>query len=108
VEDTGIGMTRDQQGRVGTPFYQVDGGHARSHEGTGLGLALVKQMARLHGGSVEIDSEPGRGTKVTVALSSIYAKGANVTPLYKQADDESVRIIRVFEERENGTHRKTA
>lgn len=108
VEDTGIGMTRDQQGRAGTPFYQVDGGHARAQEGTGLGLALVKQMAKLHGGSVEINSEPGRGTKVTVALASIHAKGTNVAPMQKAADDESVRIIRVFEERENGTQRKTA
>ena len=108
VEDTGIGMTRDQQGRAGTPFYQVDGGHARAQEGTGLGLALVKQMAKLHGGSVEIDSEPGRGTKVTVALASIQAKGTNVALMQKAADDESVRIIRVFEERENGTQRKTA
>jgi cell cycle sensor histidine kinase DivJ len=108
VEDTGIGMTRDQQGRAGTPFYQVDGSHARAQEGTGLGLALVKQMAKLHGGSIEIDSEPGRGTKVTVALASIHAKGTNVAPMQKAPDDESVRIIRVFEERENGTQRKTA
>lgn len=108
VEDTGIGMTREQQSRAGTPYYQADGGNARAHEGTGLGLALVMQMAKLHGGSVEINSEPGRGTKVTVALASIHAKGANVTPLHKAGEDESVRIIRVFEERDHGTQRKTA
>jgi two-component system, cell cycle sensor histidine kinase DivJ len=107
VEDNGIGMTLDQQRRVGTPFYQVNGGHARSHEGTGLGLALVKQMARLHGGSVEIDSVAGRGTKVTVALSTFQAKGQNAAPA-QQAADESARIIRVFEERGHGTQRKTA
>ncbi len=108
VEDTGIGMTREQQSRAGTPYYQADGGNARAHEGTGLGLALVMQMAKLHGGSVEINSEPGHGTKVTVALASIHAKGANVTSLHKAGEDESVRIIRVFEERDHGTQRKTA
>ena len=107
IEDNGIGMTTDQQRRVGTPFYQVNGGHTRSHEGTGLGLALVKQMAKLHGGSVEISSEPGRGTKVTVALSPLKTTGAGATPT-QSATDESVRIIRVFEERGNDTQRKTA
>ncbi len=107
VEDNGIGMTANQQRLVGTPFYQVNNGHTRSHEGTGLGLALVKQMARLHGGSVEIDSEPGRGTKVTVALAPLQAKGAEPTSA-QTAADESVRVIRVFEERGNGTQRKTA
>jgi two-component system, cell cycle sensor histidine kinase DivJ len=108
VEDTGIGMDDDQRSQVCTPFYQAEGGAARSHEGMGLGLALVSQMAKLHGGSVEIESEVGRGTKVTVALAPIHARGANVTPLYPIANDESVRIIRVYEERENGTQRKTA
>ena len=107
VEDNGIGMTANQQRLVGTPFYQVNNGHTRSHEGTGLGLALVKQMARLHGGSVEIDSEPGRGTKVTVALAPLQARGAEPTSA-QTAADESVRVIRVFEERGNGTQRKTA
>ncbi len=108
VEDTGIGMNEDQRSQVCTPFYQAERGAARSHEGMGLGLALVSQMAKLHGGSVEIDSEVGLGTKVTVALAPIHAKGANVTPLYPVANDESVRIIRVYEERENDTQRKTA
>ncbi len=107
VEDNGIGMTMEQQRRVGTPFYQVNNGHTRSHEGTGLGLALVKQMAKLHGGSVEIDSEPGRGTKVTVALSPLRSTAAD-TVLSPTAADESVRIIRVYEERAHGTQRKTA
>lgn len=108
VEDTGIGMTREQLGFAGTPFYQADSSYARGKEGAGLGLALVKQMAKLHGGSVEIDSVPGKGTKVAVALSPVQPKRANVTPLHRQQEDESVRIIRVFEERENGTQRKTA
>jgi hypothetical protein len=50
------------------PFGQVDGGLARRHSGTGLGLPLARQLAELHGGSLDVDSEKGRGTTITVSL----------------------------------------
>ena len=49
-------------------FGQVDAGLARPHEGTGLGLPLARKLAELHGGSLAIESETGRGTTVTVML----------------------------------------
>jgi signal transduction histidine kinase len=49
-------------------FGQVDAGLARPHEGTGLGLPLARKLAELHGGSLTIESEKGRGTTVTVTL----------------------------------------
>lgn len=64
VTDTGCGIAAEHLPRVFDRFYQVDS--SRSSEGTGLGLALVKSIADLHGGSVAIVSEPERGTSITL------------------------------------------
>ena len=68
VSDTGPGMTPDEIATALEPFGQVDGGIARQHDGTGLGLPLARRLAELHGGSLNIASEKGRGTTVTVTL----------------------------------------
>ena len=68
VADTGIGIAPDKIGRVLEPFEQADNRYNRSAGGTGLGLALVNALARLHGGSVRIDSTIGVGTTVAVNL----------------------------------------
>ncbi len=68
VDDTGIGMSPADIAVALTPFGQVDSSLARRYEGTGLGLPLTKALVELHGGSITIDSEPGRGTSVTVAI----------------------------------------
>ena len=66
VEDTGIGIAASELPRLMCPFTQTEGMTARKHEGTGLGLSLVKSMAELHGGEVEMSSELGVGTILTV------------------------------------------
>jgi two-component system, cell cycle sensor histidine kinase PleC len=68
VRDTGAGMTTAEIEIALQPFGQVDCGLARRHNGTGLGLPLARELAELHGGSLHVDSEKGRGTTVTVAL----------------------------------------
>ncbi len=68
VTDSGPGIDRADQLRLFHPFVQADGGRARRHEGAGLGLALVKRLVDLHGGSVELSSEPGRGSQFTARL----------------------------------------
>lgn len=71
VADTGRGIPADQIARLGQPFEQIATDAALSKEGTGLGLALVRSLAELHGGSMAIDSELGVGTTVTVTLPKI-------------------------------------
>jgi PAS domain S-box-containing protein len=68
VWDHGIGIKQEDMARLFQPFVQLDSGLAREATGTGLGLALVAQMARLHGGSVNVVSEVGKGSRFTIVL----------------------------------------
>jgi PAS domain S-box-containing protein len=68
VTDSGIGISGDGLERLFQPFSQVDSGLARKFEGTGLGLAMVKLLAELHGGTVAVASAVGRGSRFTVWL----------------------------------------
>jgi len=77
VTDTGIGIPDEDLERVLEPFIQVDGSLTRRHDGTGLGLALVKIMAELHGGSLRLDSEVGQGTVATVIFPLSRVKPAS-------------------------------
>lgn len=68
VSDTGIGMAHADIVRALTPFMQVENSLSRRFEGTGLGLPLADSLTRLHDGTLSLDSEPGKGTKVTITL----------------------------------------
>jgi CheY-like chemotaxis protein/anti-sigma regulatory factor (Ser/Thr protein kinase) len=68
VWDNGIGIRENDIARLFQPFIQLNSGLARETTGTGLGLALVAQMARLHGGSVSAVSEPGAGSRFSIIL----------------------------------------
>jgi two-component system heavy metal sensor histidine kinase CusS len=66
IEDTGCGVSPQHLPRIFDRFYRADS--SRSSQGTGLGLALVKSITNLHGGSVEVASEVNRGTTVTLTF----------------------------------------
>jgi signal transduction histidine kinase len=68
VRDSGIGIAGDQLARVLEPFGQADGGLSRKHDGTGLGLPLVKAMMELHGGTLDLASTLGAGTCATLVF----------------------------------------
>lgn len=68
VQDTGIGIPADQIYRLGNPFVQLRNSAGAAHEGTGLGLALVRSLAEMHGGALKIESVEGRGTTVTIDM----------------------------------------
>jgi hypothetical protein len=68
VTDTGIGMTREQVGRLFEEFSQADASTARQYGGTGLGLAITRHLCRMMGGDVTVRSEPGKGSTFLVSL----------------------------------------
>jgi DNA-binding response OmpR family regulator len=68
VHDTGIGISPDQLDRIFDRFYQVDASPSREHEGSGIGLALAKELVELHHGTIEVQSTIGQGTSFTVRL----------------------------------------
>ncbi|ATB36244.1 hypothetical protein CYFUS_001658 [Cystobacter fuscus] len=68
VADSGPGIPQEQQGLLFRHFQQIDGTTTRKHEGTGMGLAIVKEFAELMGGQVTVESEPGKGARFIVRL----------------------------------------
>ncbi len=68
VTDTGIGIPPAEQARLFERFHRVVGAELRSHEGSGIGLALVAELTALHGGSVAVASRPGHGSTFTVRI----------------------------------------
>jgi signal transduction histidine kinase/putative methionine-R-sulfoxide reductase with GAF domain len=68
VEDTGIGISEEDQIKIFERFHQIDGSNAREQEGTGLGLAITRHLVQLHGGTVGVKSKPGAGSTFTVRI----------------------------------------
>src|SRR5207247_167567 len=68
VDDNGIGIAAEHIPRIFDRFYRVDPARGRATGGTGLGLSIVKHVAESHGGSVEVTSTPGAGSRFTVRL----------------------------------------
>ncbi len=89
VTDTGIGIASDDLKRLFKPFVQLDSGTSRQYQGSGLGLVLVHKLAELHGGSVHVESEVGKGSRFLVSLPwhqkieprvTLYPSKANSVP----------------------------
>ena len=80
VADNGIGISADEQGKIFREFHQVDPGPGRLQQGTGLGLALTRRFAQLHGGDVRVQSTPGKGSVFTLRLPLHLDKSGPVEP----------------------------
>lgn len=68
VRDTGIGVSKEELPRLFDRFHRIENAQGRTHEGTGIGLALVQELVKMHGGRVRVDSIHGAGSTFTVAL----------------------------------------
>ncbi|HVV45315.1 MAG TPA: HAMP domain-containing sensor histidine kinase, partial [Bryobacteraceae bacterium] len=68
ISDTGIGIPAAELPHIFERFHRVEGARGRSHEGTGIGLALVQELARMHGGTVSVESEEGKGSTFIVRI----------------------------------------
>jgi signal transduction histidine kinase len=95
VEDTGIGMSAEQIPIALEPFGQVDSGLARKYNGVGLGLPLTKRLVEMHGGTIEIASRPGQGTKVSFVI-----------PEERLIDDRPDQRTNMFPSRPNDRQRE--
>jgi signal transduction histidine kinase len=85
VADQGIGIERDELARVFDKFYRARRGDLESVRGTGLGLALVKAAAEAHGGTVDVESQPGVGSRFTLQLPSATAPSAEASDVRSAA-----------------------
>lgn len=115
VWDTGVGISQENIELLFKPFTQVDSKLSRQYNGTGLGLALVRRLVELHGGTVSVESEPGKGSRFIVSLpwrgavseaspsetdtSSISANVAKETT--DEAQEAKQRLILLAEDDEN-------
>jgi len=91
VSDDGIGIAERDLPRMFKEFQQLDSGVNRSHEGTGLGLALTRSLARLHGGDVRVESTLGKGSRFTIDLP---VEAQLVKPVPSGPDRNAAAIVR--------------
>lgn len=105
VWDTGIGIKQEDINRLFKPFVQLDSSLSREYAGTGLGLALVSQMIRLHGGSVSLTSEVGKGSRFTVTIpwepggqTASVTYSSSAIPTMPQAGKKREGKVMVFED----------
>ncbi|BAZ25474.1 putative sensor protein [Kalymmatonema gypsitolerans NIES-4073] len=104
VEDTGTGIPESELGNVFKRFHRIEGTQGRTHEGTGIGLALVQELAKLHGGSLQLQSVYGQGSTFTISIprgkhhlpADRIASGRTLTPASIRADafvEEALRWL---------------
>ena len=78
VEDSGCGIPNGELSRIFEPFYRAESARRLGHPGVGLGLAIARRIAETHGGTIAVQSEPGRGSRFTVRLPQAASRTVNV------------------------------
>ena len=88
VSDTGMGIASEDAKKIFDEFYQVDGSYSRNYGGTGLGLALVRKMVEMQGGTIEVQSAPGEGTRFTLRFPGAVLAEQPAPPAESRAPTE--------------------
>jgi CheY-like chemotaxis protein/anti-sigma regulatory factor (Ser/Thr protein kinase) len=102
VSDTGIGIDPLYHQRIFDKFFQVDGSMTRRYEGTGIGLSIAKSIVEAHDGSIELESEPNKGSTFTMLLPNATFDSTVSTP-----GAEALENLRVLVVAEDNTFRRT-
>ena len=93
VWDKGIGMAPEELKLIFKPFVQLDAGLAREFSGTGLGLVLVAQMIRLHGGSVSVESKQGQGSRFSITLPWVDVSMGSPAKALPQKTESGANLV---------------
>ena len=97
VADTGVGIPHDELPKVFDRFHRIESTRGRSHEGSGIGLALVLELVKLHGGSIGVDSQVGVGTTFTVSMpvgrAHLPAEFVHEAPTESTAGGETTSFV---------------
>jgi hypothetical protein len=86
IQDTGIGIPEEEQDKIFDTFYQVDGSSTRPYPGLGIGLAIVREIIELHGGSIDVQSEMGEGAQFVVRMPSSDQRESELAAAQADAD----------------------
>ncbi len=103
VEDNGIGIPREQLARIFDRFTQVEGGATRRYEGSGIGLALVKEIVALHEGTIAVESDLGRGSIFTITLPRGNVAQDHVFAVSDEEDEQTFLPLQSKDEQEGET-----
>lgn len=95
VKDTGIGIPEDKLNIIFERFRQVDKSFTRKHEGSGIGLSLVKSLVEMHDGSITVNSEYGKGTEFIIVLPVRVVEVDRQNNQYKKAGENCVERIQI-------------
>jgi class 3 adenylate cyclase len=102
VEDNGIGIPREQLARIFDRFTQVEGGATRRYEGSGIGLALVKEIVALHNGTIAVESDLGRGSIFTITLPRGNVTPDQVFAVSEEEEEQAFLPVQSHEEQGDG------
>ena len=110
VKDNGIGMNKEQQGKIFESFSQADSTTTRKYGGTGLGLTICKQLSELMGGGIKVDSEPGNGStfSFTVKLGLGNPEALDEIKKEKIIDTKNIKPLRILLAEDNKMNVKLA
>ena len=103
ISDTGIGISPERIDKIFDRFYQVDSSHTREQEGTGLGLALTKELVELHKGKISVESSEGKGSTftVTIPLGKEYLKPEEIIEGTFETEEDFPKEVELISEYEN-------